>query len=279
LEAQKRNTLSVCVFSPWLHSQFSDFMVQVSAAIESAMREQKLHADYRLYRAGELKKVCSAAKCRKYDACIILGTNAADDLFLSKKAAEFNNVILLNRKLSGFPCVYGDDRAVCEKMGERLIAGNFYRKYVLCYNESYSSRDELRKDGYRRFFENCRDCHLEEFTFSKSGVDQQNMSDLLANFGTHRICYIFIRYVGEATLLNKALHDGIAVPERIGIVGFDQHSLLSKFLYPQLTTVEPRVYEMMGQALLLARKLKSGEDAGNSMVSAEIIAGNSAIIK
>jgi len=279
LEAQKRNTLSVCVFSPWLHSQFSDFMVQVSAAIESAMQEQKLHADYRLYRAGELKKVCSAAKCRKYDACIILGTNAADDQFLSRSSAEFNNVILLNRNLPGFPCVYGDDRAVCEKMGERLIAGNFYRKYVLCYNESYSSRDELRKEGYRCFFDNRNDCRLEEFTLPKSGVDQQSMSELLARCGVHRVCYVFIRYVGAATLLNKALHDGIAVPERIGIVGYDQHSLLSKFLHPQLTTVEPQVLEMMRQTLNLARQLKIGEPAGNIVVPAEIIAGNSAIIK
>ena len=279
LEAQKRNALSICVFSPWLHSQFSDFMVQVSAAIESAMHEQKIHADYRLYKAGELKKVCSAAKCRKYDACIVLGTNAADDLYLSKNAAEFDNLILLNRNLAGFPCVYGDDSAVCEKMGERLLAGNFYRKYVLCYHESYSSRDELRKEGYRRVFGNCPNCSFDEFSFSKSGLEPLNMSELLERYGKHRVCYIFIRYIGAASLLNRALRDGIAVPERIGIVGYDQHSLLSKFLHPQLTTVEPRVLEMMRQALNLARQLKIGETAGNIVVPAEIIAGNSAIIK
>ena len=65
LEAQKRDALSICVFSPWLHSQFSDFMVQVSAAIESAMHEQKLHADYRLYKSGELKRALTPAKIRK----------------------------------------------------------------------------------------------------------------------------------------------------------------------------------------------------------------------
>ena len=69
------------------------------------------------------------------------------------------------------------------------------------------------------------------------------------------------------------------MPERIGIVGYDQHSLLSKFLHPQLTTVEPHFFEMIRQALSLARALKSGEKPGDVVVSAEIIAGNSAIIK
>ena len=150
---------------------------------------------------------------------------------------------------------------------------------MLCDSPAYSSRDALRKEGYCRAFDNCNDCSLEEYSFSKSVPLEQTVSELLARYGTHRVCYIFIRYIGAATLLNKALHQAIAVPERIGIVGYDQHSLLSKFLHPQLTTVEPRFFEMIRQALSLARTMKSGETPGNIVVSAEIIAGNSAIIK
>ena len=277
LEAQKHNTLSICVFSPWLYSQFSDFMAQVSIAVKDAMQEQKLHADYRLYKAGELKKVCNAAKCRKYDACIVLGTNAADDLYLSKKVSELDNIILLNREVEGFPCVCGDDRAVCGKMAERLIAGNFYRKYILCSCDGYSNREALREEGYRKVFADHADIVLEKLEISRESME--NIPQLLQAHGTDRVCYIFTRYINAAKFLNTALRAGFAVPHNVGVVGYDNHSLLSNFLFPQLTTVEPHFFEMMSQALKLARKLKSGEKAGNAVIAAEIIAGNSAIIK
>ncbi len=279
LESQKRNVLKICVFSPWLHSQFSDFMVQISAAVEAAMHEQKLSVEYRLYKSGELKKVLKSSLNRKYDACIISGTNESDNQFLIKRADELSNVILLNRNLEKIPCVYGTDMDICEEIGNKLIAGNFYSKYVICCNSAISNREKLRLDGYRKAFTNA-DVIWEEHVQPASGKNvKDEMKNIIVRHGSNRVCYCFLNYLSAAAMLNAAYHSGISIPSEIGIVGYDQHSLLKNFLVLQLTTVEPRVFEMMSQALRMARTLKSGEKINSVEVNAEIVAGNTAVIK
>ena len=279
LESQKRNVLKVCVFSPWLHSQFSDFMAQFSAAIEAAMQEQKLSVEYRFYKASELKKVLKSSLCRKYDACIVLGTREKDNQYLIKKVDEFSNIILLNRNLEKFPCVYGSDMEICEEIGKKLISAGFYSKYVICSNIVVSDRENLRLEGYRKAFSNA-DATWEEYGQLANGKNFENeMKKVIDQHGSNRVCYCFLNYLSAAAMLNAAYHRGISIPSEIGIVGYDQHSLLKNFLVLQLTTVEPRVFEMVTQALRMARTLKSGEKINSVRVESELIAGNTAVIK
>ena len=105
------------------------------------------------------------------------------------------------------------------------------------------------------------------------------MKKVIDQYGSNRVCYCFLNYLSAAAMLNAAYHRGISIPSEIGIVGYDQHSLLKNFLVLQLTTVEPRVFEMVSQALRMARTLKSGEKINSVRVESELIAGNTAVIK
>ena len=279
LESQKRSILKICVFSPWLHSQFSDFMVQISAAIESAMHKQKLHVEYQLYRNGELKKILKSKTCRKYDACVILGTSMADDQFLDKNIEDFRNVILVNRKHEIYPSVFGNDFDICEKVGKKLVASGYYDRYILCRNLNSSARVQMRLNGYKKSFAEAENFTVQESVIPQDIKEYDYIKQLLDNRSSERSCYIFTHYRPAAAMLNAALRNGISVPDELGIVAYDQHSLLKNFLNMQLTTVEPRIFDMMTAALELARAMKSGEELKSIKIEAEIIAGNTAVIK
>ena len=278
LEGQKRMAVSIALLSPWLYSQFSDFMVQVSQAIHAEMAVTKLHVEYKLYKTGELKRVLSAGKSKKYDAVIVIGTNAADEMFLDRRRAEFSNVILLNRLCPGYPCSYGDDEAVCARLAERLVSADCYERYVLVHNPALSQREELRVAGHRKIISRAGKGMFCECFVVEPDREGNYLKPILSQYGSSRVCYIFTQYFPAACMMKLVNSIGLDVPRGIGIVGYDQHSLLKDFLNPRLTTVDPKIFEMTKQALAMARLIKAGECVSNCMVEAEIIPGESAVI-
>ncbi len=276
LAGLKSEPLSIQILSPWLQSQFSDFMFQAEQAIQSFSRERKLHVDYQLYTAGRLQKSLKPVKCGKYDAVFVLGTSIEDDDFLDKSKGLFRNLILLNRFRDGYPCSCGNDEEACMKMARRLLAGNYYRKYVFTVNAKTSHREQLRISGYRKAFSGLGSDKYEEF--SCSGDEQSFSKHLLDRFGTSRVCFIFTQYCQAARLLNMANRSGVRIPLDIGIAGFDQHSLLRDFLTPSLTTIDPKVYAMTRTSLEMALEMKAGKTPESQVTPAEIIEGGSAVL-
>ncbi len=279
LAEQKRAPLSIMILSPWLHSQFSDFMVQVSHAVESASLEMKIHADYKLYKCGDLKRTLRPMKCSKYDAVIVLGTNLVDDAFLEKKRGEYTNVILLNRMKDGYASSCGNDDVMCATLAKRLIAGDYYKKYVLSVSGTASHRERLRTDSYRKLLAKVGKDHFCEHLDAVPDVPENDQLRLLfEQYGSNKVCYIFTQYFPAARLMNFAINAGLKVPEEVGIVGYDQHSLLKDFLNPRLTTIDPGVFEMTRQALAMARMMKDGQSPANMITEAVIVGGGSAIL-
>ena len=92
LSEQKNVPLSLLILSPWLHTQFSDFMAQVSHVLEKTTLEMRLKPTYELYHAGSLRKALRPARCVKFDAVIIIGTSDEDDAFLRKNREKFRRI-------------------------------------------------------------------------------------------------------------------------------------------------------------------------------------------
>ncbi len=277
LVEQKRQTLSLAVFSPWLYSQFSDFMVQVNHAIREVQQKEKLTVDYMHFAPDSLKSCLTPAKCRKYDAVIVIGTSPADELFLDKKCRTISNIILLNRVWHSHKYSCSNDEECCTGFAERLLKKGYYNKYVLSYAPRHSRREGYRISGYTGVFS------VLGSNFCKNEINMHDgkndcFRDMLERYGKERVCYIFTQYFPAAGFLNFAVRRQISVPEQIGVVGYDMHSLLSDFLTPQLTTVDPRIMQMTMNALDIARALKHGEECDNKIVEAVVELGGSVIL-
>ena len=106
---------------------------------------------------------------------------------------------------------------------------------------------------------------------------ETQMMKLLAERDGKRTLYFLPQYYPAALLDDIAVRRGIRVPEEIGIAAYDQHSLLSQFVKPALTTIDPKIREMAEEALRLARCLKDGTKPKSRTIEAEFFPGESAI--
>ena len=277
LAEQRKRALHVLVLSPWLHSQFSDFMVQVSHAIEEAPANGlAVRASYRLYRRDRLDDILKPSLCRRHDAVLVLGTSRTDDAYLNRHRPSLDNVVLLNRQLDGYPCSRSNDAETTAAMARRLQAAGHYRRYVLIRTVGTNPLEEERLQSYRQCFSGLPAGAFQEWESPMAGDGAEDA--LLAQFGAERVCYIFTQYLPAAALLMEALRQGLDVPGQLGVVGFDSHSLLQRFLRPRLTTIDPRIPDMTREALRMASLLKEGETPQSTVTAGAIVPGGTACL-
>ena len=275
LAEQRKRALRVLVLSPWLHSQFSDFMVQVSHALEASA--DAVRADYRLYQRDGLANTLRPSLCRKYDAVIVLGTSRTDDAYLDRHRPLLANVALLNRQRDGYPCSHSNDEVATAEMARRLREAAHYRRFVLVHHAAISHREALRLQGYRDGFSGLPDGTLREWEYPMQSEGAP--AALLECFGKEGVCYIFTQYLPAAALLTEALRQGLDVPRQLGIVGFDNHSLLQRFLRPSLTTIDPHIPEMTREVIRMAAVLKEGGRPESAVVPSSLVLGGTAILQ
>ena len=79
-----------------------------------------------------------------------------------------------------------------------------------------------------------------------------------------------------ARFLRLLCRRGIAVPQSAGIAAYDSHSLLTDFLSPSLTTMDPEIAAMTREALQLAGSIKAGKPLFGKMTKAVFVPGESA---
>ena len=275
LAAQRTRALRLLVLSPWLHSQFSDFMVQVSHALEDDA--DGIRADYRLYQRDDLEDALKPALCRKYDAVAVLGTSQTDDAYLDRHRTALGNVVLLNRQRDGYPCSHSNDGEATAEMARCLRAAAHYRRFVLVRAPGINHREVLRLQGYRQGFAGLPADAFQEWESPVTADGAENA--LLAQFGAERVCYIFTQYLPAAAFLTAALRQGLDVPAQVGIVGFDNHSLLQRFLRPSLTTIDPHIPEMTREAVRMAIAIKDGVRPESVLTPAVIVPGGTALLQ
>jgi len=89
---------------------------------------------------------------------------------------------------------------------------------------------------------------------------------------------VFIpQYVPAALVLTRALEAGLRIPEDLGIVAYDRHSLLDRFISPALTTVDPNLDEMAEETLKLIYGVREGLRQPSSAVKAKLYVGGTTV--
>lgn len=279
LSEQKNVPLSLLILSPWLHTQFSDFMAQVSHVLETTALEMRLKPTYELYHAGTLNKVLRPARCAKFDAVIVIGSSDADDAFLRRNREKFSNIILLNREVEGYPCSAGNDYEASFELARRITSAAYYQRYVILHSEKISTCEQKRIDGFCAALKRAgeMDVRIHQGVAADS-VDTQCRT-LFEQHYCEKTLFFIPQYYPAARFLRLLCRRGIAVPQAVGIAAYDGHSLLTDFLSPSLTTMDPGIAAMTRGALQLANAVKEGKPLFGKITAAAFVPGESAYCK
>ena len=258
-------------------SQFSDFMAQVSHVLEETTLEMRLKPTYELYHAGSLRKALRPARCVKFDAVIIIGTSDEDDAFLRKNREKFRNIILLNREVEGYPCSIGNDYEASAELARRIAAAKYYGRYVILHAEKISACEQKRIDGFRDALKKGGETDIRIHESVASDSFDKLCGSLLEQHFREKTLYFIPQYYPAARFLKYLRQKGFSVPQDVGVAAYDSHSLLTDFLSPALTTVDPRIADMTRQALLLARGIKDGKRVSGKVTEPVFESGESAV--
>ena len=79
--------------------------------------------------------------------------------------------------------------------------------------------------------------------------------------------------------MKNAVSSGVKVPDDLGIITYDNHSLLNEFITPPLTTVNPQLEAIADAGITIACAKRSGKTIENIIIPAELIPGSTARLK
>lgn len=277
LSEKKNDIASILLLTPWLHAQFSDFMVRVSAAVEEMCRTHKLKISYEMYRNDEFRKVLRSAKCKKFDAVLVMGSNADSEAYCIRNQEKFQNVVFLNRNVNGFPCVYGDDKNAAVRLASKVVARNYYDRYLVITHSEMSRLEQLRMTGYLEGVRSVESERVLRAKFPRSITEPEAEEFFHSLRGTRTACF-FCQFQPAAELLARAMRHGIAIPSEIGIAAYDRHSMIEPLLAKELTTTDSHLEEMTREAIRICLELKNGAHPQSRQVLSETISGNSMVM-
>ena len=249
LANRRKARLRLRVFSPWLYAQFSDLMHIFNRALQRRERETPLDISFRQYTRDELSRHLGAAAVRSCDAILILGSSPTDDRWLAAHADRLTSVVLLNRQVAGITSASGGDDAAMLELVRRIDVPH-YRRVCAVVSGAFSSCQKLRQEGFAAGVAEAGGT-VEELS---EVTDTEDLWRRIASRlkAAERLLVYLPDFVMAARLMKRAQEEGVAIPEELGIVTCDRHSLLSPFLSPALTTMCPDLDRMSDTALELA---------------------------
>lgn len=267
LSAMRKIPLNLIILTPWLYSQYSDFMAQINSAFEAISREKEIKFSYAYYERGALSKHLKPDKYRRYDAVIIAGTAISDDEYLEKNSKSFDNIIMLNRCVKGIYSVYGNDREATFQLASKVKETGLYDSFVIVREAGDSF---CRKQRILALKEAFPDALISDF---EGNMDRDRAIKLYEENKKGKTCFAFTTFSPASLFMTHLLRKGVNIPCDCGIICFDIHTLLSDYLPLRLSTVDPRLGNMVKEVYTIALAIKKGETPASKIVFATIIDG------
>lgn len=267
LSAMRKIPLNLIILSPWLYSQHSDFMAQINATFEAISREKEIKFSYAYYERGGLSKHLKPEKYSRYDAVIVAGTSVDDDSYLFENADKYGNLILLNRYVEGVYSVCGNDREVTFELASRVKETGYYDSFVIVKDSEDSFCLRERNSALKDALNGTKTADFD------GNMDAEAAMKLYSENRNGKTCFAFTTFSPASLFMTHLMRKGVRVPDDCGIICFDVHTLLSDYLPLQLTTVDPRLSEMVKEAYDIALAIKEGKPTESKKVSAVICKG------
>lgn len=237
----KRKT-KILILTPWLNAANSQFMIEVSKAVENIKKVTE--ADYKMYIAGELEELIVNKKNSAYDYFVVIGTNRKDDEFL-KSYPEKNKILLLNRKIDGYAYVSCDNFKGGELIAAHCLKSRYYERYVILTNKKVSQAIEEREKGITEYF--IKNNHKKPQVEYINDWNENELLALLENHGRNKVLFFTLQDTNALMLSSFIQKNKIGIPDEIGITGYDNDPITA-IVYPSITTIDSKNYEMTKKA-------------------------------
>ncbi len=269
----RKKPLNLLVASPWLYSQFSDFMAQLNYVLREYEHRSRLLVSYASYTPGEINQCLRSSVLRRYDAVLVVGTSARDDIWLEKNSEKLPKVVLMNRQVKGFLSCSGNDSSAVKKLA-KYVDFSKYSRFGVVISPRKSYCEQLRCSGFEELCESLG-YKAERLELTSSNI----WDDLHTQIETDDLpMLLFIpQYKPSALLLTHLCKKRIPVPEQIGIIAYDRHSLLEQFISPSLTTIDPCLNKMAEQTLELIFAVREKRRCHSQVIQAKIKTGETTI--
>ena len=268
----RKNPVRLLILSPWLYSQFSDFMVQLNITMHKWESAGKVNVTYGAYSEGGLGKALRSSVLKKYDAVLLLGTSSEGDKWLMRNQEKLPNVILVNRNLPGFSSIYGNDQQAMETLCSQIDVDH-YRHFISFVTRRNSYCERCRHQGF------VSGTGKQVTTLIGEYENAWERTRELLDEKSGGVLVFLPSYILAARLLKSAAASEVKVPQELGIVTYDQHSLLYEFITPELTTVDPRLDLITEAAIDIACKFRNDRKVRCAVIPAEIKLGKTSQLR
>jgi LacI family transcriptional regulator len=187
---------------------------------------------------------------------VLLAPSGRGDASAVRRLADRGvRVMLMDRRIAGFPVVEADNRGASRALAEHLLRLGYRRiVYISGPTEVSTAEDRLRgfREAVRAEGEDLVAVRRGAFTF-ESGFDAAR--EILR--GDRADAIVAANDLMAFGVLRAVEEEGLSVPRDIGVAGFDHipHVPYATFLRPELTTVDVPAHEMGREA---ARRLLDG---------------------
>ena len=228
------------------------------------------------YDTKNLKKYMDILISKSVDAVIMIGSkyiSSRDNKNLIKTTAKSLPILLINGSLTGdnIYCSYYDDFNATKKCANMLYkAGK--RKLLFLYN-STSQSAKRKLDG---FMKGCKEYEHSGAFFTSLLCTENDIESILSslfkfsdeNFIPDGIIASddFLAMIA----LKFAKQNNISLPEGLSIIGYD-NSIFSKVSYPELTTVDSRLFDLCSHSVNTLLEVFDGQTPENITVFEPVI--------
>jgi LacI family transcriptional regulator len=192
---------------------------------------------------------------------LIIHSKGLKDEELISYAKEIKGMVLINRLIEELAdrCVSLDNYKGAYLATECLIRHGHTKIACIASNHSIEDTDE-RKLGYLAALKN-HGIKLRENYIESGAPDAEGGMKAMTNLLTKSIDITAVIAYNDymaAGALSVAQENGIHIPDKLSIIGFDD-GLIARYLYPRLTTVHYPIELMAEKAAILALKLANNE--------------------
>ncbi len=221
----------------------------------------------------EYQEALKQLKVGRVDGLVLLASRINDDLIKQLLKNNFPFVLIgRSQEFPSIPRVDNDNYKAAFDLIEKLIKSGYKDFSVLAGHKDYVFTGDRLKgviDALKGHSMNLDPVKIEftDFTFKSA---EQSAYKILSNHKTDALI-AFDDLLGMAAVQTaEAL--GFSVPDQLGIVGFNDHTLVS-YLKPSLTTVKIPIVDMGERAIsMLIKMLEDSSYTGEEeIISTEII--------
>nr|WP_315087136.1 LacI family DNA-binding transcriptional regulator [uncultured Lachnoanaerobaculum sp.] len=220
------------------------------------------------YDTKNLKKYINILISKSVDAVIMIGSkyiSAKDNKNLIKSTAKSLPIFLINGFLEcdNVYCSYYDDFNAT-KISANMLYNTGKRNLLFLYN-STSQSAKRKLDG---FISGCKELKIKSENYATLLCEENDIESIYLSLEEFTKEFFLPDGIIASddflamTALKFAKQNSISVPDELSIIGYD-NSIFSKISYPELTTVDSRLFDLCGNSVKTLLEVFDGQSPEN----------------